>query len=374
MSNFVSKFNFVGEPIIPKKEAKRPFIKEFKGGKNKNTPMLSLNLGIKASDNNMAFVESFGMVRDTIMTMNSDNEKIEINWKDRSDLEIINSVANYKKFVINLGDDFGGRKEFITEYDMILYLKESLPQYKGKIVITGQMIKEPYQGKYYDKFKIQNVFAVDDDEKSRFNLSMDIYYNKESIDKTDYKIDNKIYLNGYISQYINKDEGSKFIPQQFVFSSAKYDLSKEKHVNLLNYKLKYIETSSKNMVHIPWDVVLIRGAEDVEFDESMLTSAQKEQIELGIKTLDDFKPKGQIYGDKINEYRLFDPQLKGDFADGLVKCDMTTKEFEELIYVPVQDEKLDDVVKNAKEEEVKSKEDDAPPFDIDENTDEEDLF
>ena len=122
--------------------------------------------------------------------------------------------------------------------------------------------------------------------------------------------------------------------------------------------MKYIDVKNKNMVHILWDCVLIRGAETVEFTEDMLTENQKEQIELGIRTLDDFKPKGAILGGRVNEYRLFDPKLTGDFADGLVDTEMKESEFEEMVYAPAVDEKLDDVVEKAeaKTEESKTEE------------------
>ena len=112
------------------------------------------------------------------------------------------------------------------------------------------------------------------------------------------------------------------------------------------------------MQHMIWEVVMLNGAEEVEFDESQLTKAQKEQIELGIRTLDDFKPKGAILGGRVNEYRLFDPKLTGDFAEGLVDTEMKESEFEEEIYRPAVDEKLDDVVEKAesKKEETKTEE------------------
>ena len=135
--------------------------------------------------------------------------------------------------------------------------------------------------------------------------------------------------------------------------------------------------SGKAMVHIPWKMVLLRGAEEADFDESMLTDAQKEQIELGIKTLDDFKPKGNIYGDRIDEFRLFDPKLEGDFADGLLEAEDKSDEFEERIYQPPQDETLDEA-KNSSKNGKKSNKDDEPPFDEDEKkddgVDEDDLF
>lgn len=364
-----TRFNFTGTVALPKADAKRPFVKEMeKNGKK----MLSLNFGIKESDNNMAFVEAFDGTQDVIKSKNTDNEDIEIKWKDRFDEDVVKTVASYRKTTVDLGEEFGGRKEFISMYDAIEFIRENLPQYKGKVTITGQMVKEWYKDKYYDKFKIQNIYAVDDEKKNRLTIIADIYYNKDSIDKDDWKSDKKIAIDGYIQQYINKDEGTKYIPQRFVFNASKYDENNEKHQKLLDYKLKYIDISAKKMQHLSWECVMINGAEMVEFDESQLTKAQKEQIELGIRKLEDFRPAGSIFGERINEYRLFDPKLTGDFADGLVDTEMSVSEFEEGLYVPVTDEKLDDVVKKAEkkseEKPVEKKTEEKP------EVDDEDLF
>ena len=339
-----TRFNFTGTVSLPKADAKRPFVKEMEKNKRK---MLSLNFGVKESDNNMAFVEAFDGEQSEIMTMNTDNEKIKIKWEDRFDEEIVKTVASYKKTTVDLGEEFGGRKEFITMYDAIEFIRDNLPKYTGKITVVGQMVKEFYNGKYFDKFKIQSIYAVPDDKKSRLLITADIYYNKNCVDKTDFKSEKVIYVDGYVQQYINKDEGTKYIPQRFVFNATKYDPENEKHQKLLDYKLKYIDISDKTMQHMMWEAVMLNGAEEVDFDESQLTKNQREQLELGVRTLEDFRPKGTILGGRINEYRLFDPKLTGDFADGLVDTEMKESEFEEEVYRPAVDEKLEDVVKEA---------------------------
>lgn len=367
-----TRFNFVGEIVLPKKDGKRPLFKEMEKKVDKKTRnMVSLNFGVKESDTNMAFVEAFDGEQETIKTMNADNEKINIDWADRFDEDVVDKVAGYKKYTLDLGEDFGGRQEFITLYDFIKKAAELLPQYKGKVAVVGQMVKEFYKGTWYDKFKVQNIYAVDSERKSRLSITADVYYNKDCIDKVDFKEDKKIYLDGYIEQYFDKDTGTKYIPQRFVFSTEKYDLEgNERHKKLFDYKMKYIDIKNKNMVHILWDCVLIRGAETVEFTEDMLTENQKEQIELGIKTLDDFKPRRGVVGDKINEIRLFDPQLTGDFADGLIDTETKFSEFEEDIFTPTKDEKMEDIEKSEKVE----KEDDKPPFDTDNSVSDDDLF
>lgn len=386
--SYQSRFSFCGTPVIPKQKAdtKRPFCKEItkKDEKTKETKkMLSMTFGIKETDMNMAFVEAFDSQQKVIKTMDTDNEKLDIDWDDRFDEDIISKVASYRKYIVDLGDDHGGRQEFITAYDMIEHLREYLPDYDGRVVVTGQFTRDWYAKKkmYFSKFRVQNVFAAPEERKNRLLLTMDLFYNKASLDDSDFDESKKMTLDCYIEQYINKDEGRKYVPIQVVFSGAKYDLENEKHKKLFDYKMKYIKVKNKNMVHIPWEIVLLRGAEEAEFDESMLTDSQREQVELGIKTVDDFRPKGNVYGDRIDEFRLFEPKLEGDYADGVLECDDTADEFEEKIYVPAQDETMEEAKKNSKSSSKAKKdedEDDEPPFDKDDDdkdgVDEEDLF
>lgn len=388
--SYQSRFSFCGTPVIPKQKAdtKRPFCKEIskKDEKTKETKkMLSMTFGIKETDMNMAFVEAFDSQQKVIKTMDVGNEKMDVDWDDRFDEDIIEKVANYRKYIVDLGDEHGGRQEFITAYDMIEHLREHLPNYDGRVVVTGQFTRDWYAKKktYFSKFRIQNVFAAPEERKNRLLLTMDLFYNKSSLDDSDFDENKKMTLDCYIEQYINKDEGRKYVPIQVVFSGAKYDLENEKHKKLFDYKMKYIKVKNKNMVHIPWEIVLLRGAEEAEFDESMLTDSQREQVELGIKSVDDFRPKGNIYGDRIDEFRLFEPKLEGDYADGVLECDDTADEFEEKIFVPAADETMEEAKKNSKSAKSKSKkdedDDDEPPFDKDEDedkddVDEEDLF
>lgn len=368
-----NRFNFVGNISIPKETSKKPLlstktIEYVRNGKKNSMELTSLNFGIKESDTNMAFMEVSDSPRSIIKSKDTDNNDIEIDWDDRKDPDIVATVANYRKYIVNLGEEFDGRQEFLTQFDMIEFLAEKLPEYKGKILAVGDYQKTYSKGKWYEKFRLQNLYAVEEDKKSRLGLTFDFYYNKDSIDKTDFKDEKKIYLDGYIKQYINKDEGSKYIPMQLVFNASKYDMENEKHKQLFDYKMLYMDIKNKNMCHLAWEVVLLRGAEAVDFTYDMLTPAQKMQVDLGVRELDDFKPKNGVLGDKVNEYRVFEPVLKDfgkgdDFSDGLVELDMKMSEFEDEIYVPnAVEEKLDETEDEPKKS-AKKVDDDVPEAD-----------
>ena len=366
-----SKFKFVGAAIIPKdKTSGEPgerFFKKWEGGQSKTLPMAVINFGIKESEHNAGYVELFGMQYNPIKTIDKDFNKIEIALENRFDEDCIKTVASYRKHYIDLGEDFGGSREFISDYDAAEFLAEWLPKYKGKIMVTGIWEKDVYKGQFKDKFVINIVYAVAEDSRPKLELSMDFFYDADSVDMSSYKDDEKIYVNGYVAQYVDKDTGVKYFPQTAILSSAKYDKQNEDHMKKWAYKKSYIEIPSKKKIyHMPWECRLINGTEEVEFDESMLTAKQREQIELGVRDLEWFKPKGAIYGDKVREIRLFDPMLYPEFGDGIIEVEMTRTEFEDEIYHPVEEEKLEDVILAAKDQDKPQLEDTLD--------DEEDLF
>ena len=365
-----NRFNFVGTISIPKETSKKPLlstktIEYVRNGKKNSMELTSLNFGIKESDTNMAFIEVSDSPRGVIKAKDTDNNDIEIDWDDRKDPDIIATVANYRKYVVNLGEEFDGRQEFLTQFDMIEFLAEKLPEYKGKVLAMGDYQKTYSKGKWYEKFRLQNLYAVEEDRKSRLGLTFDFYYNKDSVDKADFKNDKKIYLNGYIKQYIKEDESNKYVPMQLVFNASKYDFENPKHKALFDYKMEYVDIKNKNMCHIAWEVVLVRGAEAIDFTYDMLTPSQKVQVDLGVREIDSFKPKNGIIGEKINEFRVFEPVLKDfgkddDFSDGLIELDMKMSEFEGEIFVPnAVEEKLEDIEEKPKKT-AKKVDDDVP--------------
>lgn len=341
--SIASRFSFVGEVIIP--QDKERYIREWTSEDGKYQ-MCSINFGIKDDTGSREYVELFGILGKVIKTKDSDNNNIEFPAEDRFNDDIVSTVAGYRKNIVALDPD--NRKEFVTSYDAALYLADELLKYEGKVMVTGRHRMSPSKGRFYSHYEVGNVFAVSPETKSKLTLKMDFFYNGDSIDKADFKESKRIYVNGYTSHYINKEVGEKYIPQTAILSAEKYDMDNERHAAKWKYKTSYIDKlSKKKMYHIVWECRVVNGVEELEFDESMLTDKQREQVELGIRTLNDFKPRGAIVGEKIKELRLFDPVLIGDFEDGLVECEETLSEFEDNIYVFEAPEKVSDIIKES---------------------------
>lgn len=338
-----SRFSFCGKISVSRKA---PMVKR---DTLKTSEKISINFGIKAGTN-MGYVKLEGFKNDTIKTLDVDKKSIEIDWADRFDENIVKNVSSIKKFTVNLGE----RKEFITEWDMIEYLESALAGYEDDIVVTGNFALRPGTGKYsdqvYREFQIQNVYAPSEKDTPHLTMNLDLYYDKDSMDKSSFKDDGKILMHCYTPMYSKADAARKMFQIDTVFNTAVFDMNKPKHKAIHDYKMRYLETKSRNPVHMNWQLAVVNGAEEVEFSEDSLSEQQKEQIELGISKLEDFR-RGPIYGQRVNELRLVKPLLTGEFETCKTAADSgyTAREFEDEIYVPMADESVDDMMKDSKD-------------------------
>lgn len=365
-------FNFTGNPFIPAADSKTPFavetswVKKTRNG-NREIPALKMNFGVRETDANMGFVSLYAS-RDSaqdLIVHTVDGNTLSVPWDSRE--EYVDIAANFMKYTVDLSDpdeknryrdairsgDFSEidcetedeaklklaelyamRQEFITSYDFAEYLREHLPDFDGKITVTGQVRRSFYNNKYTDNFEPRAVYAAGSETKNKLSMKIGFFYNKDSVEKAKYETDKKIFVNGYVLQWINSVDKNRFMPLQLVFDASKYNLENERHKRLLDYKLKYIDINNETYQELAWEVRIVNGAEIVEFTEDMLTDSQKEQVELGLKTLEDFKPRGNIYGERIREYRLADPVLKGIYESGLVDSGYTADDIAGLMYSP----------------------------------------
>lgn len=345
-----ARFNFCGKVSVSRKA---PMVKR---DTLKTSEKISINFGIKAGTN-MGYVKLEGFKNDVIKTLDPNMKSIEVDWADRFDEDVIKNVSSIKKFTVNLGE----RKEFITEWDMIEYLESALTGYEDDIVVTGQFVLRPGTGKYsdqvYREFQIQNVYMPSEKDTPHLTMNLDLYYDKDSMDKSSLKDDGKIFMHCYTPMYSKADNARKMFLIDTVFNTAVFDMSKPKHKAIYDYKMRYLETKSRNPVHMNWQIAVVNGAEEVEFTMDSLTEQQKEQVELGISKMEDFKPRGNIFGERVNELRLVKPILTGEFEECKAAADSeyTAREFEDEIYAPASDESVDDMVSGSSKSKTKAK-------------------
>lgn len=365
----MSRFNFTGKVKINSLDSRYPSFREgvSKGG-NKYK---SITLFINAAENNSAVIELFGMKVDEIKTKDTNGNDLTIDWDDRKDKEIVDSVANYRKNVIQIGEDNSTRQAFVSSYDAVGYIWENIDELKGKnVTATGTVQPQEYNGQISDKFQMQNLYVVSDDKKPALNIKSEIYLNRDSMDLDEFKSDKVIAFNVYTKEWMSKEKPDAYIPKKVMINCKKVDFDNPDHVKLFNGRwlpigLKYekgkvvCSLKSNKMYSMMADIRFQNGATETDFDESQLTEMQKSMISLGLKTIDDFKPKGSIYGNRVTEYRWFDCDISGEtYNNGAVMLDDSIEEFEEKIYSVAadnEDEVEDGFINEPEEEEEKPK-------------------
>lgn len=375
------RFKFTGNAHAETDSSKKGYF-DRSGTSKSGNPYTSVTFSVASTPNNRGFVEIFGMERDTIKTLDTNKNKIEIDWDDRNEEGVLKTVL--QKNVMNFTED--GRKEFIADLDVANFIKDHIFELdKKKVTVTGQVSKDFYNGKARDRFVVQSIYTADDNVKTGLNILGDFFFTKDSFDASEWKKEHKILIDGYTKEYVATEKKNMYVPRQLVFDCSKIDFDNEKHVNLVKYRLTQIglgledgmiknNLKAKKVYKIAVVISYTNGAEEIAFDEKELTENQREAIELGIKTLDDFRPKGKIYGDRKIEYKLVDFDLRGDYADGYVALDDTLAEFEDEVYIPAVEESVDDImnkpttdkkftqIKDGLEEEPEEDEDDMDLF------------
>ena len=351
------RFNFTGNLGFNSLDSKNPYLRT---GKKNGKEYQSLNLTVSAAKNNRAYCEMFGMERDVIITWDKDGERLEIPWDERFDDDTVDRVG--RKYILSFD---GNRYEYITEKDFIHDFVSALDMFRGKkFTVTGDVRKDFYNGNVRDRFQIRNIYEAPEDAKNSLNINGVFYYTKDSVDLADWKKEKRVVINGWVKQYIDKKNGTKFVPQCIVFDCSRVDFENERHLGQVAIRLSVLglkfedgevknTLKSKTVYSALVEIKYHNGAEEIAFDENSLTNAQKEQIKYGLKTLDDFRPSGSTYGNRVTEYRYINVSLRGEYSDGAI-VDPTTsiKELEENIYTPIADENFDNVLKGNMNEPV----------------------
>ena len=333
--------------------------------------------------------------------------KLEIPWEDRTNPLILNQVANFSKIVIDLTTDTEVKKkyyelsgdiykiesnkdatdeeklkleslykelkesaphryEFLHELDVISFIEKYAEKLNGKkFKVRGDVTVSHWNGKFYTNYVPKTFELVSEDTLNNLTLDLDLYFAKDVIDDTRFKKDKLITYNTYILGYDSGHKKDVFFPLKTVLNAKDYDLENNpKHQAHINVLEKFFTVKGKKVFQLPYSAKVVNGSPVGEFTEASLTQDQKELIDIGMATLDDFKPKGQVFGDKVSEIRLLFPKIKNlgegaNFTNGAIE---TNFESTELIYKAVDRGTTTQDVKPNDQTEINSN-----PFDISED-------
>ena len=250
-------------------------------------------------------------------------EFIKVDWAKRNDKELLETVAEFKKFVIVLGED--KRMEFIHELDFLNALKKIMSSEtysNAKFRVMGEVQFQNYEGKVFQTLVPQRVYLVEADTESESIANIDLFYTNDAL--TDCFEDNKkvfltnVYTRAYNSD-LKADESYKVESIVADFSVMKEEMQEKA------YK-KFIEmftVAQDEVKNVGLKLKLVNGVTKIEITEEHLTDEQREMIELGFMSFADIKRElgGNMNGDKVKEMQF--AGLSRGFSSGAIETDLT---------------------------------------------------
>lgn len=244
-------------------------------------------------------------------------------WKIRSEIEAGNSLTDEQYALLGVSTieeakaeiENRARDEYLCDWDYALAVnkfigtvnKDDVYKVSGNVEITYDAnTNTPY--KNYNVTKIERVH---NDTANKAIVTMDVYFNKDSLDVTD-------WVETKVEGKKTPDISGKAIvngKQRFYCKDKRYNIEGTFAADVVfeipgkntNYGIK--NTFAKKFENVKWKAVrlnlnIIDGAEVVELTEDMLTEDQLIDIECGAYTLEDIKKDmgGNIYGERVRKY------------------------------------------------------------------------
>ena len=294
--------------------------------------------------------------------------KTTIEWSNRLNPDVIESVPGYKRFVVDT-DTFAyrkkleedgldeelekskkKRKEFIHESDFIDYLIKVLDNEKSKDMIfringTAEYSYGSKNDMYYRNFVPQKIVRVPDDTEQNCAGSMKLYFAEGAVDDSCTDETGDYVINAFVDYY---DQNAKMN----AFAPIAVKINKD-HKMANGFKKRFSKAEGDEIKELGVTVDFVNGAQQVDITMEMLSDEQREAIEDGMITFEELKRElgGKANGDRVTEIRL--TGLMKGYASGVQD---TVYNIGDLKKRPVKDApKVEDDVDN------------SVPFDIDED-------
>lgn len=372
-------FKFIGEPVFGRDNV----VTTAKLSPKSDWSRTRLNFGVKRA-NDTQFLQTEYIHSDKVnktKLFDKDGNGFDVAWSDTNKPSTLDRIADYTKIIVNLETDQEVKKEYyslifkirnhemkeeqtqddldkIKEYteqlkefsgnvhkfahmkDVIKFINDNQDKIKGhKVRVTGDAKSNYYKEKNNIQYIPSNIELVSNDVESELTVNLDIFFSKDSI--IDDEKMKQMAIDGYIGERIKRAD--RLVPTQLIFDYSKADLEDENQANVVDFVKRFFDVKSKTSLYkLPVICSVVNGAEIVEFDESTLTEDQKMAIMLGMNKLEDFKPKGNIFGNRVSFIKVVKPDLKVS-PNGAVETVVTLDTLSEYLLSDDSDVSIKDV-------------------------------
>lgn len=255
---------------------------------------------------------------------NDGYEKTTIQWDQRHDPKIIESIAGFRKLTFNLGNDKETKETFVHSHDFIERFMlavqqkqlESAKYVEGELVggttvfVSGQIKFNKYEGKVTPVFQAQNfMISTATEDKFTFNGALSVVFTAGALE--DDEENKKLYVNCYVQDFYKEQGAEKgkntMMKQVLVLPYGEM----EKGDGYCQILKKYMDIE-EGYKSIYFGVKFFKGAE--ETTDFKPTPEQLELIDMGLTTMEEIMKQSAGIGKMKTELRIAGVNTKGIYS------------------------------------------------------------
>jgi len=288
-----------------------------------------INLGVETADGNVVYAELMGgyaPAKPIIYAMNkADNTALEVNFADRLNPAIVESVSDFKLYKMGLKRDDSSKliiEKYLSPIDVEAYLKENLTD-GMEITVRGTFEFSEYNGNTQRKMQIQNIYLpyVKEEEELKYEASFiqTILLDEESFKKitpADAK-EGEVTVSAYAVEYVGKKDGKqikKNLPFTLPITVKINKENPELTAKILNALFK-VKKGKVRELTIEGTILEGYEKQEVNAKDIELSAEIKELIAMGLYSEEEAMEKMTVRGNKVSKLVFTRPFIQKDKDD-----------------------------------------------------------
>ena len=244
------------------------------------------------------------------------NAKIQVDWEDRFNPDILESVGDLCFMTVGLEKTDKGKtfyKKFLSPYDAIAYIKDNLTE-NMVVNVKGTIKYSEYNDNVQVRKNINSVVLskVDDPSKYSAHFVQTILIDKDSVSLKSDRIDKDkgvVYVDARVLDYLKEKNGVEIRGQypynkQFEFAM---NFENEKQCKLIMDKVFKVK---KGITQITFEGDFIEGGATVKATIDDIPDDIKDLIEAGVFTEEEALARCSTNGNREQRMVLRKPYIK----------------------------------------------------------------
>ena len=246
------------------------------------------------------------------------------------------------------------RKEFISEKDFLEHMKKVIEsgKYKDNMFnVSGNIVVElnKMNGQFYTKFQPNRVYLAANDAEPMCEGEFKVYYGQDGLDALSVEETGNYYLNGYTFEYNQDTKKSDLAAPITLVLPAKVE-GDDKWEKIATKFTKYFTVTGDEYKEIGLKCNLLNGAQRKDLDLDDLDEETRENVELGLITIEDVKRELGItstFGDRVQAYVI--TGLMQGFSRGANETTYVKEDFK-IKVADVNDVEIDNILEGNTDE------------------------